>query len=247
MLTSRWPRAATGTAPLRGRDLPQLLGATARRDLGAVRALLEGRDPGPLLQHAGDALLAVGPEALAETARDLHDRLRDRDDEGDADLADALASALGGAAPMLRPVPVDPDEVAELMSGDPAHDRGGWVDLRTGETWPESALDWTEEDDRPDFDDEPDRWWFVDCEGSRETWQDRYDFAENLRPGPLRERLLAALEGRGAFRRFSAVLDDEPEILAEWRAFGEERERGRARALLARSGYTPVPRDEPDR
>jgi hypothetical protein len=127
------------------------------------------------------------------------------------------------------------------MSGDPANDSGGWVDLQTGDTWPAESLDSLDEDDRPDFDHEPDRWLFVSCEGSRATWQDRYDFADGLRPGPLRERLLAALEGRGAFRRFSSVLADEPEFLAEWQAFGAERERGRVRALLAANGYAPSP------
>jgi Uncharacterised protein family (UPF0158) len=57
----------------------------------------------------------------------------------------------------------------------------------------------------------------------------------------VRDRLLDALEGRGAFRRFSRALDDEPEILVEWRAFGAERERGRARALLAAHGLAPRP------
>jgi hypothetical protein len=241
MLSAGWPRTATGPAPLHGRDLPALRGAAARRDLGAVRSLLEDRDPGPLLQHAGDALLAIGAAALPSAARSVAGRLRDRDDEGDVELADALDGQCGGPAPLLRPVPVDLDEVAGLMSGDPARDSGGWVDLRTGETWPEAGLDWMEEEDRPDFDEEPERWWFVECEGSRQTWRDRHDFAAGLRPGPLRDRLLVALEGRGAFRRFSAVLDDEPEILAEWQAFGAERERGRARALMAANGYTPVP------
>jgi hypothetical protein len=205
-----------------------------------VRDLLDGRDPGPLLQHAGDALLAVGAEALPEISRDVQRRLRERGDDGDAELADALGAALGGTAPLLRPAVVDLEAVADLMSGDPANDRGGWVDLETGDTWPAENLDALDEDDRPDFDREPDRWLFVDCEGPRKTWQDRYDFAAALRPGPLRERLLAALEGRGAFRRFASVLDREPELLTEWRAFGAERERGRARALLAANGYSPV-------
>jgi hypothetical protein len=239
MLSTGWPRSAVGPVPLRGRDLPELRGATARRDLDAVRLMIEGRDPGSLLQHAGDAVLAVGVATLPETARELARRLRERDDEGDAELADALLARLGGAAPMLRSVPVDLDEVAGLMSGDPAHDAGGWVDLRTGDVWPASTD--VLEDDHPDVDEDPDRWWFVDRAGSRETWKDRRDFADGLRPGPLRDRLIAALEGgRGAFRRFSVALEDEPEILTEWRAFGAERERGRARALMAREGFTPA-------
>lgn len=240
MLSARWPRVPA-TARLHGRDLPELRGATARRDREAVGSLLAGRDPGVLLQHAGEALLAVGPDALPDLARDVEARLRARGGDGDEELADALAARLGGTVPFLRPVPVSLDEVADLMSGDPARDTGGWIDLRTGETRAESSLDWMDRDERPDFDEEPDRWLFVDCEGSRETWRDRHDFASGLPDGAFRDRLLAALEGRGAFRRFAATLEDEPEIRAEWFAFGDERQHGRARALLAARGYAPDP------
>jgi hypothetical protein len=46
LLSSGWPRT-TGPAPLHGGDLREIRGATARRDVESVRALLEGRDPGP--------------------------------------------------------------------------------------------------------------------------------------------------------------------------------------------------------
>lgn len=95
--------------------------------------------------------------------------------------------------------------------------------------------------DRLDVHDEPDRWVWLDCTGSRARWQDRSEFASALRPGPYQERLLAALDGRGAFRRFAKALDEEPEVLAAWRAFSSERDRGRARAALARLGYLAAP------
>lgn len=238
MLAPGWPGASSPPRALHPRELPDLRGATARRDRDAVRALLVDRDPGPLLQHAGDALLAVGLDGFEDVAREVERRLRARDDAGDAELADALAGRLSAAPPMLRPVPVDLDGVAELMSGDPRQDRGGWIDLHTGETWPTEVLDAVDDGIRPDIDGQPERWLHVRCEGSRETWLDRRDFAAGLRPGRLRDRLLDALEGRGAFGRFSRVLDDEPDVLTEWRAFGAERERGRARALLAAEGCT---------
>ena len=120
------------------------------------------------------------------------------------------------------------------------HGEDGYVDLTTGEVWPQVTLDVLDEDERPDLD-EPDRWLFVQAEGSRDRWNDRHDFAERLRPGPLRDGLLDALEGKGALGRFSRLLDHEPALLPEWRAFSAERETGRARAALASSGYLAVP------
>ena len=41
---------------------------------------------------------------------------------------------------MLRPVPVDLEERASVLEGDPAHG-GGRVDLRTGEVWPQFVVE----------------------------------------------------------------------------------------------------------
>ncbi len=242
MVSFDWPHVVSPGRPrLRGAELPALRSAALRADRAAVRELLGGKHPLALLQHAGDALLAVGVDGLEDLARDVEQRLRERRYDGDRELADMLACRLGGRAPMLRAVRADLDQVADLMGGNLEHDVGGWLDLETGECWPQAMLDVVEDELRPDIDGEPDRWLFVDCEGSRDRWQDRYDFAEGLRPGRLRDRLLDGLEGRGAFGRFSRALNDEPEVLEEWRAFSSERERGRARALIVSCGYLPLP------
>ena len=45
---------------------------------------------------------------------------------------------------MLRPLPVDLEELAMILEGDPVHG-GGRIDLRTGEVWPQSAIEYAEE------------------------------------------------------------------------------------------------------
>jgi hypothetical protein len=96
------------------------------------------------------------------------------------------------------------------------------------------------EEFRPDVEDERTEVW-LDSAGSRSRWRDRYEFAQRLRPGLLRDRLLVALDGSEAFRRFARVMDREPDLLAECRRFSAERQRGRARAALLRNGYVPMP------
>ena len=83
------------------RDALQDLRAAAwRRDLAAIRNLCEGRELDDVLQLAGDALVG---EPGSPLAREWAERLRRRDLEGDAELADALS----GEAGELRPLAVD--------------------------------------------------------------------------------------------------------------------------------------------
>ncbi len=111
----------------------------------AIVAALRGQTWDDILQTAGDALLialtqgAEGSEALAERCTEA---LRDRDWDGDGELADQLEAALGRRPlPLLRPLPVDLEELAYILEGDPVHG-GGRIDLRTGEVWPESAIEY---------------------------------------------------------------------------------------------------------
>ena len=50
-----------------------------------------------------------------------------------------------------------------------------------------------------------------------------------------------AIEGRGAFRRFKDVLARGPGELDRWCSYGDDRQRGRARAWLAEAGHQPIP------
>ena len=84
------------------RDL-RLLGAACYRGDGAeVVRLLTGRDPGLLLQQAGDGVVValMGGTAGAEAvAQDLIGRLADRGWEGDGELAEQLTALTGGPRP----------------------------------------------------------------------------------------------------------------------------------------------------
>ena len=198
---------------------------------------------GDRLQLAGDGLLlalAQGVERASELASRCTSELRARAWEGDKDLVDQIDAALGkGPAPMLRPLPVDLAELAGILEGDPVYG-GARSDLRTGEVWPQAAIDYAREmgEDDPE-DEDPDRWLAVWCEGSRDAYRDMEDFIETVRNEDWADLLSVAISGRGAFRRFKDVLARWPGELERWYAFSDERQRGRARAWLATAGYSP--------
>jgi hypothetical protein len=98
--------------------------------------------------------------------------LRERDWEGDDVLADQLDALLGsGVMPDLRPLPVDLDELADILEGDPVYG-GGRVDLATGEVWPAPAVDYAREIGQEDEDEseDPDKWLGVNGKGSRDSY-----------------------------------------------------------------------------
>jgi hypothetical protein len=204
--------------------------------------------PADSLQLIGDGLLgavSAGVDGAVEPARRCVDMLGERSWEGDSELAAALASALGdGPTPLLRPLPVDLEELATILEGDPVHG-GGRIDLTTGEVWPQSSIEYAEEVGEIDTDDDdPERWLWVHCEGSHDGYRDMEWFIGDLDDADFADRLARAISGRGAFRRFKDRLSDRPELMTRWYAFANDRQRGRARGWLAAEGYTSVHRSD---
>lgn len=230
---------------------------TERDTMRELRVLVATRDGAGLvarlgsdlavdsLQLAGDGLLAAladRTEGAPEVAREVAARLRERAWDGDAELAAQLGAALGtGPAPMLRPLPVDLEELAMVLEGDPIQG-GGRIDLTTGEVWPQTIFDDGDGIEEGTEDDEdPDRWLDVQSEGSRDGYRDMVLFIEQLDDEEVADRLSIAISGRGAFRRFKDTLSRWPDLMTEFHAFSNERQRGRARAWLAAQGYRPTP------
>lgn len=107
--------------------------------------------------------------------------------------------------------------------------------------WPQSAIEYAEEVGEIDEDDEdPERWLWVECEGSHDGDRDTERFIDDLDDPHFACRLARAISGRGAFRRFKVVLLDRPELMTRWFAFSNDRRRGRARSWLATEGYLPT-------
>ena len=132
-----------------------------------------------------------------------------------------------------------------LLEGD-EFGAGGRIDRRTGEVWSQGAIEYAEEmgEEDPDTADDEDRWLWVNCEGSGDSYHDMQAFIATVADPGRADRLEIAIQGRGAFRRFKDVLERWPEELDRWFAFSEERQRGRARSWLADAGYHPRTRAE---
>lgn len=209
---------------------------------GLVAALGTAPPPVDSLQLVGDGLLAAvraGTEGAADLAQSCVDALRDRRWVGDDELAKALDAALGhGPTPMLRPLPVDLEELSMVLEGDPVQG-GGRIDLRTGEVWPQSAIEYADEVGEI-AEDDAERWLWVICDGSHDGYRDMEWFIDDLDDPQLVEVLARAICGCGAFRRFKDTLSERPELMTRWYAFSSDRQRGRARSWLAVEGHMPT-------
>lgn len=208
-----------------------------------VAALRQDPWPADSLQLIGDGLLTAVAQGISDApalARRCLSALEERRWDGDHELAEALAAALGdGPTPMLRRLPVDLEELAATLEGDPVHG-GGRIDLRTGEVWPEPAIEYADDADGIDEDEDDDRWLWVPSEGSRAGYQDMELFIDDIDDTDFAGALARAITGHGAFRRFKDQLSQRPELMARWHAFSNDRQLGRARNWLAAHGYTPV-------
>ena len=113
----------------------ELRAAAHRRDARRGLAVLGGRPIGPVLQYAGDVVLAALEEALPgadRLARACAEGLTARGGPGDAELAAELRAALAGTATPLEDAPVDLGVLGARLDADPS-EGVHVVDLRTGD------------------------------------------------------------------------------------------------------------------
>jgi hypothetical protein len=137
------------------------------------------------LQTIGDALngaLARRGDDAQDLARDCIAELRRREWEGDRELAATLESRLGAEpAPLLRPLRVDLESLSMALEGDPVEGVGG-IHLRTGEVWPQPAVEYAKETGEIDEadEDDPERWLWFGSGSSHDGYRDMELFIGSL-------------------------------------------------------------------
>ena len=141
----------------------------------------------------------------------------------------------------LSPLPVDLEELADALEGDPLTS-GGLLDLDTGEVWSQTAIEALSDFEGPDWDEEIENRLSIDALGSHAAYRDMRDFIDTLTDERLAEKLTIAVEGRGAFRRFKDVLSGRPDLFDEYFAFARSRKIQRAADWLAENGYVATSR-----
>ncbi|MFF1254387.1 hypothetical protein ACFVYC_18105 [Pseudarthrobacter sp. NPDC058329] len=236
MLLHEWPEQV----PVPGLDLSGLRGAIAAADAARFLAAVMGRDIDDALQQVGAGIpmaLERSRHEAEPVALSVINRLTWRDGAGDRVLAEDLLAGLRRVPLTGRTVPVDLEMLSTVLEGDPDVSTGGYLDLRTGQVYDEAATDplIVGEDAAIDVEEEPERWLRLDRAGSRNGWQDMAAFAGRQHEEGLRERLELAIEGKGAFGRFSDIIHGE-DLREQWYAFSTDRQIGRSREFLADNG-----------
>jgi hypothetical protein len=226
-------------------DRTKLRVAVAGGRPGEVIEAVSAVDIETALQQVGTGLLktyrtARGAEqtSLSPVLDSVSQRLQRRDWMGDDILAAEMLAELRGEEPKGRAVPVDLDELSDMMADhDPAYP-GGYLNAETGEVVPAVASDaaLVGEDAAVDLGDGD---WRHVLDDSRDGWQDMADFATAVEDLRTREMLEDALQGKGAFSRFRRAID-RADLGEAWHCFADDRRWGRARQELADLGLRPV-------
>ncbi len=207
-----------------------------------VLTLLSKGVPTGVLQEAGMGLLVALDQdqpGAADVAATTAGLLDERSWCGDRELAELLRARAAGQDRGRPSVPADLEMIAEVLDrGDPNIGFGGYLNLDHGEVVFQEMLDGD-----PELVEqiEAGNWLYIPSEGSRAAWRDMEFFAELQEPR-IRHRLEAAIEGKGAFRRFRDVVYDDPELREAWNQLSGERTTGRAVEWLMAQGYDVAPR-----
>ena len=213
--------------------------SVVRRDPLAAGAAVPAAVREGLLQTAGPAaLLALQSSPAGREVEALLDGLRDRGWTGDDVLIELLTAVATGTETGRAQLQVELEMLGDVLNDQ----RGGYLDLTTGTVWPAELVDDGQVEGLEPFEDaDPELWLDVPGEGSRDAYRDMADFTAELTDQRVRGDLAAALEGKGAFRRFQDALNRHEAYRVQWRVYSTERRSGRARAWLADQGYDAVP------
>jgi Uncharacterised protein family (UPF0158) len=136
---------------------------------------------------------------------------------------------------MLDPNRLDLEEIATALEDQTEYERRWLINPQNGDIalWTtDGGIDGNTPVDLDDLD-----LVVIDPLPSYVWYQDMADFAEKIGDVAAGRRLMRAIQGRGAFRRFKNELHEEyPHLLPAWRAFRDVRARRRAVRWLVDHG-----------
>lgn len=224
-------------------DLQVVRSAHHRQATHDLLEAITGADLMPALQQVGAAVLAAYQRARGAKAVALEPyllaiyyRLTDRDGPGDQELAELLLAAVQQLPLPGRGVPVDIDLLATTLFDGLDETEVTYLDTVTGDVAPGFAADAAMVGSDAVVDVEGPQW--LHLRRPEGDHGDLVAFTDTIPDPEQAQRLRAAIQGRGAFRRFRAVVEDLG-LAPRWVAFRDDRRWGRARLLLAEHGLRP--------
>ncbi len=177
------------------------------------------------LQLAGIGLLQTG-EVRNPAARPVLDKLlpalAEREWFGDEILTEWLSDALAERH-QDKALPVDIEELSSVLEGEMPDELAFYLDLRTGE---QVLVD--DDDESEDLDRREHLLYIPQDYWHGESWRDRLRFTAWVEDEDLEQRLIDALEGKGAYRRFRRVLERYPDLTTRFWDLAHDRQRCRA-------------------
>lgn len=183
------------------------------------------------LQLAGSGLLQTG-EVHTLSARPVVEQviadLGERQWLGDEIMAAWLTDALAGTD-VDGALAIDIEFLAGTLETDFLEygDLRVYLDLRTGEEVMAG-------EGQPEIDEEDMNLLYIPPNYFQgESWRDRVRFVAWVEDEDLAERLMDALQGRGAYRRFRGILEEYPTLMARFRDLENDRQYCRAVRWLA--------------
>ena len=183
------------------------------------------------LQLAGSGLLQTG-EVRNPSARPVVEQviadLGERQWLGDEIMAEWLTDAVAGTD-VDGALPIDIEFLAGTLESDflEGGDLRVYLDLTTGE-------DVMAGEGQPEIDEEDMNLLYIPPNYFQgESWRDRVRFVAWVEDEDLAERLMDALQGRGAYRRFRGILEDYPRMMARFWDLENDRQYCRAVRWLA--------------
>ena len=152
--------------------------------------------------------------------------------------AENEAAAAGVAAKRLRVVPIVWTDL-EIAFERNAADVSSYLDLQGGAVLTLMGDDPSSEDLRARIATRPGAYQKIEPASSREQYRWMERFVASVTDEPLRERLLIAIDGKGAFRRFKDVLLAYPAERERWFSYRTELLRYQMQLWLDQVGLQP--------
>ncbi len=70
------------------------------------------------------------------------------------------------------------------------------------------------------------------------------EFAEKINDHKIKEKIILSLHGKGIWRKFREILQDDPQIEKEWLQFKNEKEKKNVLSWLASIGIEPLTEED---